>query len=93
MRLASHQLASRLPYFDQGMEIGVMKRWAELRMDFASWMCWCHAGSLDRTVKLWDLNAGIQIATSRYQPCTVRTLALDASMLVCSASKVGRVLA
>ncbi|BDA51263.1 probable E3 ubiquitin ligase complex SCF subunit sconB at N-terminal half [Coccomyxa sp. Obi] len=46
-------------------------------------------GSVDRTVKLWDLNAGIQIATSRYQPCTVRTLALDARMLVCSASKVG----
>ncbi|CAL8466377.1 g5913 [Coccomyxa elongata] len=46
-------------------------------------------GSLDRTVKLWDLSAGIQIATSRYQPCTVRTLALDASMLVCSASKAG----
>ena len=49
---------------------------------------WVVAGSLDRTVKLWDLNAGLQIATSRLQPSAVRTLALDASMLVCSASKV-----
>ncbi len=46
------------------------------------------AGSLDRTVKLWDLSAGMQIATSRYQPSAVRALALDARMLVCSASKV-----
>ncbi|EIE19917.1 WD40 repeat-like protein [Coccomyxa subellipsoidea C-169] len=46
-------------------------------------------GSLDRTVKLWDLSAGMQIATSRYQPSAVRALALDARMLVCSASKAG----
>lgn len=49
---------------------------------------WCCAGSLDRTVKLWDLHAGMQIATSRFQPCGVRALALDQDMLVCSASKV-----
>ncbi len=49
---------------------------------------WCCAGSLDRTVKLWDLDAGMQIATSRFQPCGVRALALDPDMLVCSASKV-----
>ena len=39
-------------------------------------------------MKLWDLNAGMQIATSRFQPCGVRALALDQDMLVCSASKV-----
>lgn len=43
---------------------------------------------MDRTVKLWDLSAGMQIATSRLQPCAVRALALDQDMLVCSASKV-----
>ena len=46
------------------------------------------AGSMDRTLKLWDLNAGMQIATSRFQPSTVRALALDQGMLVCSASTV-----
>ena len=53
---------------------------------------WCDAGSMDRTVKLWDLNAGMQIATSRFQPCGVRALALDQDMLVCSASKACTVL-
>ena len=52
-------------------------------------LCGFSAGSMDRTVKLWDLNAGMQIATSRFQPCGVRTLALDQDMLACSASKVG----
>ena len=46
------------------------------------------AGAMDRTVKLWDLASGVQVATSRLQPCTVRALALDAHMLVASASKV-----
>ena len=39
-------------------------------------------------MKLWDLAAGMQIATSRFQPCGVRALALDQDMLACSASKV-----
>ena len=39
-------------------------------------------------MKLWDLEAGMQIATSRFQPCGVRALALDQDMLACSASKV-----
>ena len=39
-------------------------------------------------VKLWDLSAGVQVATSRLQPAAVRALALDANMLVASASNV-----
>jgi hypothetical protein len=39
-------------------------------------------------VKLWDLSAGVQLSTSRYQPAAVRTLALDDRLLVASASKV-----
>lgn len=40
------------------------------------------AGSLDRTVRLWDLQSGLPAATSRHLAGTVRCLALDERLLV-----------
>lgn len=40
------------------------------------------AGSLDKTVKLWNLQAGMPIGTSRQHSGTVRALAMDPYLLV-----------
>eukprot|EP00891_Asterochloris_glomerata_P007223 jgi/Astpho2/7223/Aster-x1425 len=41
-------------------------------------------GSSDRTVKLWDLRAGMPVATSKLHGGPVRAVAMDATMLVSS---------
>ena len=40
------------------------------------------AGSRDRTVKLWDLSAGMLLATKRSPVGSVRSLAVDEDLLV-----------
>ena len=47
------------------------------------------AGSADKTVRLWSLDAGMPLATSRSHSGTVRALALDEHLLV-SASNLAR---
>ena len=48
-----------------------------------------HSGSADKTVRLWSLNAGMPLATSRSHSGPVRALALDEHLLV-SASNLAR---
>ena len=51
--------------------------------------CSVDAGSADKTVRLWSLDAGMPLATSRSHSGTVRALALDEHLLV-SASNLAR---
>jgi len=44
------------------------------------------AGSSDRTVKVWDMRAGMPLATSKLHGGTVRCLAVDEDMLVSGSS-------
>ena len=44
------------------------------------------AGSSERTVKLWDMRAGMPLATSKLHGGTVRCLAVDEDMLVSGSS-------
>lgn len=44
------------------------------------------AGSLDRTVKLWDLSSGLPLCSSKPHKGTVRCLAMDADCLVSGGS-------
>lgn len=49
--------------------------------------CMCiHTGSLDRTVRLWDLNYGMPLSISRPHGGTVRSVALDAQLVVSGSS-------
>lgn len=47
---------------------------------------WPVTGSADRTVKIWDMQAGMPLATSRYHGGTVRCLAVDENMIVSGSS-------
>lgn len=44
------------------------------------------AGSSDRTVKVWDMRAGMPLATSKLHGGTVRCLAVDEDMLISGSS-------
>lgn len=44
------------------------------------------AGSSDRTVKIWDMQAGTPLASSRLHGNAVRCLAVDQSLLVSGSS-------
>eukprot|EP00884_Botryococcus_braunii_P022177 jgi/Botrbrau1/8643/Bobra.0196s0037.1 len=46
-------------------------------------------GSLDKTVKLWNLEAGMPVSSSRLHGGTVRALAMDPFMLVSGSSQEG----
>lgn len=46
------------------------------------------AGSADRTVRLWSLDTGMPLATSRLHSGTVRALALDERILVSASNLV-----
>ena len=43
-------------------------------------------GSLDRTVKIWDMKAGMPLASSKLHGGTVRCLAVDENALVSGSS-------
>lgn len=55
-------------------------------MHTPSCTCTAHAGSVDRTVRLWDLAAGLPLCSSPLHGGTVRCLALGATRLASGAS-------
>lgn len=48
--------------------------------------CFAFSGSLDKTVRLWDLKAGMPLSVSKSHGGTVRCLAVDSTMLVSGSS-------
>lgn len=46
------------------------------------------SGSADRTVRLWSLDTGMPLATSRLHSGTVRALAVDERILVSASNLV-----